>query len=501
MKILKFGGTSVGSAPVIQSVRDIVLRSVEAGEEPIVVVSALGGVTNLLLKAGETAALGSKGYTSVLEEIINRHNGVISGLFEPVDAVAINNELKPLFDELEKLLYGIHLIHELSPKSKDKLLSFGELFSAKIVSRVISAAGCASVFIDAREIIVTGDSFGNALVDHKVTDELIRAKLPLSGSVAVVTGFIARNGSGETTTLGRGGSDYTAAIVGAALQADEIQIWTDVDGFMTADPRKVKKALPIEEISFEEALEMTSFGAKVIYPPTIRPAYLKSVPISIRNTFVPTARGTVITGTGQGRSFLLTGISSLSSVVLVKIEGSSLGDNSGLAGKVLSIVGGLQVPVYLSSQASAGNSIVLCLPRERVEEVEAKLRAELRYELHFGIVGDISVEKNVSVVTIFAENMRCNSSIPGRIFAALGKNGISIKAISQGASRINLSLVVAGNDEKKALNVVHDEFFLSNRKTLNLLVAGTGPTGRTLFQKIRNQQEFLSRESGLEVKI
>ncbi len=501
MKILKFGGTSVGSAAVIKKVHSIVKQSIGRNEDPIVVVSAFSGVTNLLLKAGRAAASGSEENRKIFSDLKELHIQTIRELIPPDKADDVLHETEPLFTELEKLIYGIYLIRELSLKSKDQLMSYGEQLSAKIISRSFSAAGVDSEYFDAREVIVTDNSFGNAKVNFEVSDKLISEKLGSADKLMVVTGFIARTADHETTTLGRGGSDYTASILGAALGAEEIQIWTDVDGFMTADPRKVKKALPIESLSYDEALEMTHFGAKVVYPPTIRPAYIKSVPIVIKNTFNPSSKGTSITGYGANKNFLITGISLLADVALIKIEGNGLSDTSGVTGRIYSLLAKLNVPVILASQASAGNSICFCIPASQADQLKTQIESELKYELHYSVLDNISLEHNVSLIAVIAENMRNNSSIPGRIFESLGTNGVTIYAIAQGSSQLNLSLVVSKSDEIKALNVIHDEFFLSDKKTVNLFIAGTGLIGRTLFQQIKNQKEFLSRHLRLEIKI
>jgi aspartokinase/homoserine dehydrogenase 1 len=501
MKVLKFGGSSVGNATTISKVLSIVKNSVNNNEDPIVVLSAFQGVTDLLVEAGKTAAERNDDYKVVLDKIIELHFNIIYEFISEDDTQDIKIQLNELFDELEKLLFGVYLIKELSFRSKDQLMSYGEQFSAMIVTKLLCSIGLKAEYIDAREVIITDNSFGNAKVNFDLTNSLIDSLLKTKASLLVITGFIANTIDKETSTLGRGGSDYTASIIGAALNAQEIQIWTDVNGFMTADPRKVSKAIPIEALSYDEAMEMAHFGAKIIYPPTIRPAYIKSIPILIKNTFNPSFKGTLITTFGAYKNYLITGISVLNNVAIIKIEGSGLADVSNITGRIFSLLAKKGINLILVSQASSGQSIVFCIPAESARDVKIIIENEFEPEFHDSILESIAVDFNITVIAVIAENMKNISAIPGKIFQALGKNGVNIYAIAQGSSQLNLSLVVSRDDEEKALNVIHDEFFLSDYKTINLFIAGTGLIGRTLFQQIKNQLIFLYDELRLGIKI
>lgn len=501
MKVLKFGGSSVGNAAVISKVLSIVKESVNNNEEPVMVLSAFYGVTNLLIEAGKKAAERNDDYHSVFYKTKEVHTNIIRELIPEEETQDIIDELDEQFNELEKLLFGIYLTREMSLRSKDQLMSYGEQLSAKIISRMFLINGLNAEYVDAREIIITDNNFGNAKVNFDLTNSLINSLIKPKEHLPVITGFIASTIDEETTTLGRGGSDYTASIVGSALGVEEIQIWTDVNGFMTADPKKVTKAIPIEALSYDEAMEMTQFGSKVVYPPTIRPAYNCSIPILIKNSFNPSFKGTQITTFGATKNFLVTGISVLSDVALIKIEGSGLADVSNITGKIFSLLSKKDIVPVLVSKASSGQSILFCIPAENANDVKENIQKEFKYEFNGSGLFRVDVDFNITVIAVIAENMKNVSSIPGKIFHALGKNGINISAIAQGSSQLNLSLVVSKEDESKALNVIHDEFFLSDYKTINLFVAGTGLIGRTLFQQIKNQINFLYDELRLEIKI
>ncbi|MBK7867679.1 MAG: aspartate kinase [Ignavibacteriales bacterium] len=458
MKVLKFGGTSVGSAAAINQVISIIGNSVKKGENPIVVVSAFKGITNLLLEAGSYAAKSSQPENAAYNKIIEIHSEVIRDLIPPKFINSVMIEIIPLFTQLKDLLYGIHLLQEFSPKSSDWLVSFGERLSARIISQALSVNGIEAQYFDSRDVIITDNSFGSAKVDFDKTNKFIWEKLSSNENIQVVTGFISKSESGETTTLGRGGSDYTASIIGAALKVDEIEIWTDVDGFMTADPGLVPGAVPIDSLTYDEAFELTHYGANVVYPPTVKPACHALVPIVIRNTFNPGFLGTVIKESGSTGNINITGVTLLTDLVLLKLEGNEFTDSLGVTGRVYSLLARNKVEVVLASQASAGNSISLCIHSDRALEIKAKIEEELRYELHFGQIKSLGFEQEVSLIAVITENLRNNSTIPGRIFDSLGRNGVDILSIAQGASMLNLSLVVSKTDEVKALNVIHDAF-------------------------------------------
>jgi bifunctional aspartokinase / homoserine dehydrogenase 1 len=500
MNILKFGGSSVGTPENIKKVISIVKDSLSNKELPLIVVSAFQGVTNTLLELGESAARGDLKYKKIIENIEETHLCFVDQLLDEKNTWEFAREFKYLIGELTSLVYGINLLRELSGKSKDHLLSFGEVLSAKIIARSFCSNGINAEYLDAREVVITDNSFGNAAVDMDITQTLVCSSLKLKKHLQVVPGFIACSLDGSTTTLGRGGSDYTAAILGSALNAKTIQIWTDVNGFLSADPKKVSKTISVDELTYEEALEMTNFGARVVYPPTIYPAYLNSIPIIVKNTFNPSFNGTVITSYGSTKNYLVTGITALSDTTLIKIKGRGQANTANLLGRVLTSIGKKDIKVLLVSQSSTANSICFCVADKDAETVKEIIEHVLEIELIKKLI-KISINSDVSIVTTIGENIQKNSAIPGLIFHALGKNGISILAIAQDSSRINISFVVPREDEIKALNVIHDEFFLSEYKTINLFVAGTGLIGRTLFQQIKNQISFLHNELKLEIKL
>jgi bifunctional aspartokinase / homoserine dehydrogenase 1 len=499
MNILKFGGSSVGTPDNIKRVISIVKDSLSNGEFPVVIVSAFEGITNKLLALGESAALGNLN-NILLNEIKETHLFFIRELLDELNSREFAPVFEKIMEELNRLVHGIYLLKELSGKSKDHLLSFGEILSANIIARSFCSTGINTEYLDAREIIVTDNSFAKANVNMDLSESLICSSIKSKRCLQVVPGFIASTSDGTTTTLGRGGSDYTAAIIGSALNADAIQIWTDVNGFLSADPKKVGKTISIDELTYQEALEMTNFGARVIYPPTIYCAYLKSIPIIVKNTFDPSFKGTVITSYGSTKKYLVTGVTALSDTILIKIKGNGLTNIANLLGRVLMSIGRNDIQVILLSQSSTSDSICFCVLERDAETVKQILEKELEIEIIKNLIR-ISIDSDVTIVTVIGENIQRNSAIPGLIFHALGKNGISILAIAQDSSRINISFVVTREDEINSLNVIHDEFFLSELKTINLFIAGTGLNGRTLFQQIQNQVSFLSNELKIDIKI
>lgn len=493
MKVLKFGGTSVGSAANIRKVKEIVLQQ---KENTIVVVSALGGVTDLILGAARIASSGTGDFHPVLAEIKNRHKQAIDDLFNGSGAMVYIAE--ELLDELEQILTGITLVGELTPKTLDRIAGIGERISSHLVAQFIPGA----IRKDSSELIQTNSNFGKAQVDFVVTNQKIKTEFAEFSGIAVMPGFIAKNAKGEFTTLGRGGSDYTAAILAAALEVDSLEIWTDVDGFMTADPRVISKAYTIPELTYSEAMELSHFGAKVIYPPTILPVYQKGIPIRIKNTFKPENEGTLILSSAQTpKERPIKGISSISGITLVTLQGIGMVGVTGISMRLFTALARVNVNVILISQASSENSISVAIDENSVEVAESAIRTEFEKEIETGQVSKISIEGELSIVAIVGENMKHTTGIAGKLFSTIGKNGINIIAIAQGASELNISWVVKTQELRKTLNVVHESFFLSENVELNVFLMGVGTVGGSLLQQLQKQQQKLLDEKHLKIKL
>ncbi len=492
MKVLKFGGTSVGSAANIKRVKDIVQAQ---QDDVVVVVSALGGVTDKILKAATNAASGTNNFHTELTEIRTQHDETIKELFN--GAGVVQEIVAELLDELEQILTGITLVGELTAKTLDRIAGIGERISSHIVAHYIGA-----VRRDSSEFIQTDSNFGKATVDFSVTNQQIQETFAGFTGKAVVPGFISKNKKGEFTTLGRGGSDFTAAIIAAALDVEILEIWTDVNGFMTADPRVIRKAYTIPELTYSEAMELSHFGAKVIYPPTILPVYQKGIPIQIKNTFEPENPGTkIVKGVKNGFDRPIKGISSISGITLLTIQGIGMVGVTGISMRLFTALASVNVNVILISQASSENSISIAIDEKAIEIAEYAIRQEFEKEIANGQVNKIELERNVSVVAIVGENMKETTGIAGKLFSTIGKNGINIIAIAQGASELNISWVVKNEELRKTLNVVHESFFLSEFAELNVFLMGIGTVGGNLLQQIQQQQERLLKEKHLRLKL
>ncbi|WP_372934522.1 bifunctional aspartate kinase/homoserine dehydrogenase I [Mariniphaga sediminis] len=493
MKVLKFGGTSVASAENIRRVKEIVQKQ---NEDVIVVVSALGGVTDLILQAARVAASGTGDFHPVLSEIKNRHAQAVAELFNGAGPVVYIAE--ELLDELEQILTGITLVGELTPKTLDRIAGIGERISSHLVAQFIPGA----VRKDSAELIQTDSYFGKARVDFEVTNQKIRDAFASFSGIAVIPGFIAKNVKGEFTTLGRGGSDYTAAIMAAALNVEALEIWTDVDGFMTADPRVISKAYTIPELTYSEAMELSHFGAKVIYPPTILPVYQEGIPIRIKNTFKPENEGTLILSSAQTpKDRPIKGISSISGITLLTLQGIGMVGVTGISMRLFTALARVNVNVILISQASSENSISVAIDEHAVEVAESAIREEFEKEIEMGQVSKIDIESGLSVVAIVGENMKHTTGIAGKLFSTIGKNGINVIAIAQGASELNISWVVKTSELRKTLNVVHESFFLSENVELNVFLMGIGTVGSNLLQQMQKQQKKLLDEKHLKIKL
>ena len=495
MKVLKFGGTSVGSAENIQKVKEI-LRGQD--DDLIVVVSALGGITDKILSAAKMAAIGIGYFQAELTEINTRHFDVITKLFEGKEHFEVQEKVKVLLTELERIIHGVSLIGELTPKTLDKIVGFGERLSSLIISEYISE----SKWFDSSKLIRTNSDFGKAIVNFEVTNKLISEAFQSFKGIAIVPGFISGNEAGEYTTLGRGGSDYTGAIMAAALDASSLEIWTDVNGFMTADPRVISKAYTIKTLSYSEAMELSHFGAKVIYPPTILPVYKKGIPVHIKNTMEPENEGTLITDSKlNGRDLPIKGISSISNITLITIQGLGMVGVTGISARLFGALARQNINVILISQASSENSISFAIDSPSSSKAEAAIRQEFEREIQLDQINKITIEENLAIVAIVGENMKHSTGVAGKLFNTIGKNGVNIIAIAQGASELNISWVVKLSDLRKTLNVVHESFFLSENIELNVFLLGIGLVGGNLLEQIRQQQPKLLKEKHLKIKL
>ncbi|MEI7675850.1 MAG: bifunctional aspartate kinase/homoserine dehydrogenase I [Bacteroidales bacterium] len=496
MKVLKFGGTSVGSVESIRSVKKIV----ESRKEPvIVVVSALGGITDQLLKTAKLAVSGDKLYKEELDIIVNRHLQIIEAVVLPTKKEETLAKVNELLDELTNIYKGVCLIRDLSAKTNDLIVSYGERISSVIVAHAIEGAKR----YDAREFIKTETQFGKHNCDFAVTNKLIQDAFGELPNIALVPGFISSDfASGETTNLGRGGSDYTAAIIAAALNAEILEIWTDVDGFLTADPRIINNAYVIDKLSYVEAMELCNFGAKVIYPPTIYPIYHKNIPIVIKNTFNPDAPGTFITRDKvSDEKKAIKGMSSINDACLITVQGLGMVGVIGVNHRIFRELARSGVSVFLVSQASSENTTSIGVKNTDADLAVKVLKEEFKHEIAIGEINDIKAEKDLACVAIVGENMKHTPGIAGKLFGTLGRNGINVIACAQGASETNISFVIRLDSLKKALSVIHDSFFLSDYQVLNVFVAGVGLVGGNLLEQIQKQQPKLLKEKSLKLNL
>lgn len=503
MKVLKFGGSSVADADCIGKVVDILHKEYKAGESFAVVFSAFKGITDELIKMSRLAAKGDLAYKDHFEEFSSRHLQVADEMLDGDARAGVRAFLMENHEVLYNLLFGIFLVREVSPRTKDYVLSFGERNSAYIISQVLMHRGIPAEYLDARKVIVTDKDFGNAKVNLPLTSEkIIEYFSEKEGIIQIATGFIGSDQGGLTTTLGRGGSDYSAALLAGALDAEVLEIWTDVDGVLTADPRRVKRALSIDEMSYKEAMEMSHFGAKVIYPPTIQPVLKKNIPILIKNTFNPDHPGTRVSADPHNQVVgPVKGISSIGSISLLTIEGSGMVGVPGISGRLFSALAEAKVNVILITQGSSEHSISLAVDPSREKVAREAIERAFEYEMNSGLVDPVKVEPRLSVIAIIGEHMRFQPGIAGRLFQSLGKNGVNVVAIAQGSSELNISVVVNSEDESKALNALHESFFLSRNNELHLFVVGLGLIGKTLIEQIRKQAAWHLEHNRLDIKI
>ena len=496
MKVMKFGGTSVGSAESILRVKSIVEKQTEP---VIVVVSALGGITDKLIRTSHMAVEGDVLYQKSFDEIKQRHDEMIDAVIPTGEK---RNELQTkvdgLLEELRSIYQGVYLIRDLSPKTQAAIVSYGERISCQIVATLIDGAEC----FDSREFIKTEFKAGKNRLVKELTNKLVCQNWQKLPQTSIVGGFISTDvESGEVTNLGRGGSDYTASIIAAALNASVLEIWTDVDGFMTADPRVISSAYVIPELSYIEAMELSNFGAKVVYPPTIYPVCIKHIPILIKNTFNPDAPGSIIKDEVQDDSRSIKGISSIKGTTLITVSGLSMVGVIGVNRRIFTCLADNGISVFMVSQASSENSTSIGVQDEDADEACRVLDLEFQKEIEDGSMFPMLAEKGLATVAIVGENMKHTPGIAGKLFGTLGRSGISVIACAQGASETNISFVINQNFLRKALNVIHDSFFLSEYQVLNLFICGVGTVGGSLLEQIHHQQEKLMRELRLKLNV
>ncbi len=493
MKVLKFGGTSIGSPERIRGVKKII----ESQRLPaIIVVSAFQGITDELKHISELASERNDGYNLLLEKIIQKHNEYARQLIKSDRLDAVTEGIRSIFNELRETLNGIYLLRELSKHSLDQSLSVGEIASSLIISALITD----SLYIDSRSIIKTDSNFGFANVDFSLTNDLINKSITTTDKYIIIPGFIASNNLNETTTLGRGGSDYTAAIIAAALDAEVLEIWTDVDGFMTADPKNVEKAYAIENLTYSEAIELSHFGAKVIYTPTLRPVYKKNIPILVLNTFNPAAKGTIISHkSSQDNRSPIKGISSIDHIDLITLQGAGMVGVTGTSMRLFGALASRNINIILITQASSEYSITFAINPSDSTAASDAINAEFKIEIELNRELKVLIEKNLSIIAIVGEKMKNTPGISATLFRSLGRNGINVIATAQGSSELNISVVIKNDNLKKALNVIHDGFFLSRYKEMYLFIAGTGLVGTSLVKQLQKQYPSLLSEHQLKI--
>lgn len=494
MKVLKFGGTSVGSEEAIRQVARIVQSSVD---QLVVVTSAVGGVTDQLVKIGERAAAGEKAYASFIEAVKVQHEQLYYNLIENKP----DEQFYQIIEEFTDICKGVWLLRELTPRSADYIHSTGERLSNLILSKFFRNEGMDVTLFDSRDYIITDDHFGFANVDFDETEKRLKAVSKSFTKINLFPGFISSTKDGQTTTLGRGGSDYSAAIIAGVLEAEHFEIWTDVDGLMTADPRMVKRANFIEHVSYEEALELSHFGAKVIYPPSIQPALAKGIPISIKNTFNPDHSGTLITKEWDDSKELIRGISSIKEIALVTLSGSGMVGVPKFSNRLFKALSDSLINVILITQSSSEHSISVGIDAKDAKTALKALNKEFEDSIERKKIDPIVVEQELSIIALVGSNMKNQVGVSGQMFNVLGKNGVSIKAIAQGSSERNISAVISKSDLNKALNVLHESFFVSAMKRINLFIIGTGNVGRAFIEQLVQQFNYLKKNHQLNIKI
>ncbi|NNL79094.1 MAG: bifunctional aspartate kinase/homoserine dehydrogenase I [Flavobacteriaceae bacterium] len=501
MKVLKFGGTSVGSSKNIRQVVSI-LDKMSEESRLAVVVSAVGGITDKLLIAAESAVNKLGKYKDDFEKIKSIHLDLIDDLIINSERPVAKEVILAKLTQLEQLLDGLYLINELSPKTTDKLLSFGEGMSSYIISEALKSAKVKGVLKNSQELIVTDDQFTRAVVQNDITYNNIRDYFKSNDTVVtILPGFVAKSENGELTTLGRGGSDYTAALVAAALKADELQIWTDVSGMYTANPKLVRQARPIKSISYQEAVELSHFGAKVLYPPTVQPVLELEIPMVIKNTMAPDAEGTLITKTGRNGQRPVKGISHISDIALLTLQGNGMVGIPGFSKRLFETLAQEKINIILITQASSEHSICFGIKENDAERAKKAVDLAFENEIALHKIDPILVEGGLSIIAIVGDKMKNHQGISGRMFSALGKNNVNVRAIAQGASERNISAVIDEKDVRKALNTLHERFFEVETKQLNIFITGVGNVGERLIEQIKNQAEFVKERMKINLRV
>lgn len=498
MKVLKFGGTSVGSVESILSLKAIVEK--EAQKQPIiVVVSALGGITDKLIATSLLAQKGDEAWKDEFQAMVERHHKMIDTIItDPRKREQLFNIVDSLFEQLRSIYFGVYLIHDLSKKTQDAIVSYGERLSSNIVATLVQGAK----WYDSREFIKTVRKNHKNTLDSELTNRLVRRTFSDLQRISLVPGFISKDrDTDEITNLGRGGSDYTAAIIAAALDAEILEIWTDVDGFMTADPRVIKTAYTIKELSYIEAMELCNFGAKVVYPPTIYPVCVKNIPIRVKNTFNPDGEGSIIKQKVANNDKPIKGISSINGTTLITVAGLSMVGVIGVNRRIFTALADNGISVFMVSQASSENSTSIGVRDQDAAEAVEVLNGEFAKEIETGAMYPMHAENGLATIAVVGENMKNTPGIAGKLFGTLGRAGISMIACAQGAPQTNISFVVKSEHLRKALNAIHDSFFLSEYKVLNLFVCGVGTVGGQLLEQIHNQYEELKRTKRLKLNV
>ena len=498
MKVLKFGGTSVGSVESILSLKAIVEK--EAQKQPIiVVVSALGGITDKLIATSVLAQKGDETWKDEFQAMVERHHKMIDTIItDPRKREQLFNIVDSLFEQLRSIYFGVYLIHDLSKKTQDAIVSYGERLSSNIVATLVQGAK----WYDSREFIKTVRKNHKNTLDSELTNRLVRRTFSDLQRISLVPGFISKDrDTDEITNLGRGGSDYTAAIIAAALDAEILEIWTDVDGFMTADPRVIKTAYTIKELSYIEAMELCNFGAKVVYPPTIYPVCVKNIPIRVKNTFNPDGEGSIIKQKVANNDKPIKGISSINGTTLITVAGLSMVGVIGVNRRIFTALADNGISVFMVSQASSENSTSIGVRDQDAKEAVEVLNGEFAKEIETGAMYPMHAENGLATIAVVGENMKNTPGIAGKLFGTLGRAGISMIACAQGAPQTNISFVVKSEHLRKALNAIHDSFFLSEYKVLNLFVCGVGTVGGQLLEQIHNQYEELKRTKRLKLNV
>ena len=504
MLVLKFGGSSVGSADDITKVVDIVIESIQK-EPTIVVVSAMSGVTDQLLMLAQSASQGNEAYKTIIQNIEQKHLDAVRALLPIQAQSATLSMVKQIINELESNCEGLFMLKELSNRMQDKIVSYGELLSSKIIAATFDSKGIKQQWVDSRVLIKTNSNYLNAVVDKETTSKNIQSYFSHPDhnqfQLYMAPGFIASDAEGNTTTLGRGGSDYTGAIYAAAVKATALEIWTDVSGMMTADPRMVHNAKEIPQISYQEAMELSHFGAKVIYPPTIQPVMHQNIPVWIKNTFEPTHPGTIIKNESPSDTNFIRGISSIKDICLLSLEGSGMVGIPGFSKRLFDALAKTHINIILITQSSSEHSICVGVNANDAHQAKLAVDAEFEQEINTQKVEPLIVEKEVAILALVGEQMKNHPGVSGKMFGVLGRNGINVRAIAQGSSEKNITAVIASADVKKAINVLHEEFFETSYKQVNVYIAGAGNVGGKLIDQINKQIAYLKKALRLQINM